>query len=81
MLNMKYMRICRRLSQKAVADAIGVSQNQISLYEAGKRKPGYNELCKLEDFYGVSHRELFKDLKDLTIDDITLKDMIISTKR
>lgn len=53
------IRANRHWSRSYVANAIGVSAEMIRLLELGQRKPSYEVLCKLEDLFQLSHRELF----------------------
>lgn len=61
---MKYMNSfserllsCRKtagLSQKALANIIGVSDAAITMMEKGKRFPSFEILCALADYFNVS---------------------------
>ena len=42
------------VTQKAVADYIGLSRQAYAHYEFGDRYPDLKTLCKLADFFGVS---------------------------
>lgn len=44
----------RRLSQRAAAEALGVSQALLSHYENGIREPKLDFVCKVADFYECS---------------------------
>jgi len=48
------LRQGRRLSQKKLANATGVSRAAISLYEIGRREPELATVRKLADFFNVS---------------------------
>lgn len=48
------LRNNRRLSQKAVADALGISAAIISNYENGSRTPSLETLISLASFYKCS---------------------------
>ena len=41
-------------TQKVVAEAIGVSVNQIVRFESGEQKPGFDNLWKLADHFQVT---------------------------
>ena len=41
-------------TQKVVAEAIGVSVNQIVRFERGEQKPGFDNLWKLADHFQVT---------------------------
>ena len=36
----------------------------VSMLESGKRKPSYEVLVRLEDLFGLPHRELFAEVAD-----------------
>lgn len=50
----KKLRIEKDLLQKVLAQQLNLSQQTISLYEAGKREPDYETLEKIADFFNVS---------------------------
>lgn len=43
---------------------MGVSDEAIRLLESGQRKPSYEVLVRLEDLFGLPHRELFAEAAD-----------------
>lgn len=51
---LKQLREERHLSQKDVADYLGVTRQAIASYELAKREPDYEVLRKLADYFGVS---------------------------
>lgn len=51
--NLKYYRLKKNMSMKALADACGVSSMAISNYESGKRKPDIEIVNKLAEVLGV----------------------------
>ena len=57
-------RIKRGWSCEDVAKQIGVTAEAVRLLETGGRKPSYDVLVKLEDLFGMTHRELFADQVD-----------------
>jgi transcriptional regulator with XRE-family HTH domain len=57
---LKQLRTERGLRQEDIAIALGVSVNTISGYERNYRKPPYNQIVKLCDFFGVSMDYLTK---------------------
>lgn len=60
----KRLRLLREksgLSQKFVAEKIGVKNNTLSGYESGNREPDSEILTKLADFYEVSTDYLHGD--------------------
>lgn len=58
MKSLKNLRKKRNLTQKDVADAIGITFQTYSYYETGRTKPTPETLCKLADFFGVTVDEL-----------------------
>ena len=48
------MREDRDLSQKEVADHLGISQSDYSKYELGKHMMGIDKYIKLAKFYNIS---------------------------
>lgn len=51
---LKSLRIEKNLTQKQVADRVGVAISAISSYESGTRYPSYEVLIKLARIYHVS---------------------------
>jgi transcriptional regulator with XRE-family HTH domain len=51
---LRWCRDKKGLTQKFVAEKIGVKNNTLSSYESGKRQPDYETLKKLADLYEVS---------------------------
>ena len=54
----------RKWSQEFVAKQVGVTASAVGFIETGKRKPSYDVLVKMEDLFGMSHRELFAAVDD-----------------
>lgn len=52
------LRNSRRMSQKELADILGVSQSMVSFYESGKCIPNNSVYQKICDIFGVSEDEL-----------------------
>lgn len=53
-LSIKKLREERKLSQKDIADHLGVTRQAVNSYECGRREPDYEVLIKLADFFEVS---------------------------
>lgn len=51
---LRALRLEKNLSQKQVAERIGVAVSAVSSYEAGTRYPSYKALIKLAGIYHVS---------------------------
>jgi transcriptional regulator with XRE-family HTH domain len=49
----------RNITQKALADAVGVSEPGLSLIIRGKRDPGSLTAYRIAQFLGVTYEELF----------------------
>lgn len=66
--NLKEARLKSGLSQKDVAENIGVAKSTYSLYESGNREPNVNTIKKISDCLNVSADTLLGlDEKPLTI--------------
>lgn len=53
-MNLKEIRITKRLTQKEVADYIGCSSVVYSRYETGDREPSIDTLIRIADCFQVS---------------------------
>lgn len=51
---LKSLRIAKKLTQKQVADRIGLAISAVSSYESGTRYPSYDVLIKLATMFHVS---------------------------
>lgn len=51
---LKSLRIEKKLTQKQVADRIGLAISAVSSYESGTRSPSYEVLVRLAHIYHVS---------------------------
>ena len=51
---LKSLRIEKKLTQKQVADRIGLAISAVSSYDSGKRYPSYDVLAKLARIFHVS---------------------------
>ena len=51
---LKELRSSRGLTQKDVADSVGMAQMAYQRYEYGTREPAYQKLIALADFFDVS---------------------------
>lgn len=52
-------RIRQGWTLEFVAKQAGVTKATLQRIETAKRKPSYDVLIKLEDLFGMTHRELF----------------------
>lgn len=56
--NLKIARERKNMTQKEVADGIGVAKSTYSLYESGQREPNVQTIKKIADLLCVSADEL-----------------------
>ena len=68
-MNIKELRALRGLSQKELADKMGISAQQLNSYESGQRNPGNKILPALADALGVSTAYLRGDAQRLAVYD------------
>ncbi len=57
-INLKRAREQKGLSQKEVAEGIGVAKSTYSMYESGNREPNVQTIRKIADVLNVSADEL-----------------------
>lgn len=55
----KELRMSKGLSQKKLADAIGVAQSSVNYWEKGQRTPSVDAAQKLADYFNISLDELY----------------------
>lgn len=53
------LRTERNWTRPHLAAMLNISVQMVYYLETGLRKPSYEVLCKLEDLFQLSHRELF----------------------
>jgi transcriptional regulator with XRE-family HTH domain len=58
--NLRAWRRARGLSQRALAERVGISARMLSLYERGARTPDGETLCALADALNISVSALFR---------------------
>lgn len=51
---LKELRLGRKLTQREVAQKVGISTSTLAMYEGGRREPDLDTLIKLARFYGVT---------------------------
>lgn len=71
---LKSLRIEKKLTQKQVADRIGLAISAISSYESGARYPSYDTLIKLARIFHVSTDYLLGIVDKRSIDVSGLND-------
>ena len=57
-IRLKELREVRKLSQAKLADALGVRQSTVAMWENGKNKPEFDTLTRIADFFNVSVDDL-----------------------
>ena len=62
MLLIRQKRMKEGWTQEYVGKHTGVSKVAIHDIETGKTKPSHGVLVKLENLFGLSHRELFEEV-------------------
>ncbi|MDF2548784.1 MAG: helix-turn-helix domain protein [Anaerosolibacter sp.] len=59
MNTLKQIRESKKLTQKELADLVNLSQETISQYENGKRRPNIIIARKIADIFGISLDNIF----------------------
>lgn len=70
-------RIKKGWTIESVAKKIGISKQSMQRLETGENNPSYKVLMKLEDLFGLTHRELFM----VTTNEMTNTIIVSSTKK
>lgn len=85
---LKSLRIEKKLTQKQVADRIGLAISAVSSYESGTRYPSYDVLVKLARIFHVSTNYLLGmtdkrniDITGLNDDEIELVSQLVDMHR
>lgn len=85
---LKSLRIEKKLTQKQVADRIGLAISAVSSYESGTRYPSYDVLVKLARIFHVSTDYLLGmtdkrniDVTGLSDNEIELVSQLVDTLR
>lgn len=60
---LKEVRLRKGKSQQSVAEYLGITRQAYSHYEVGRRKPDYETLLKLSEFYEISVLDLLNTEK------------------
>jgi len=66
--NIKFLRKKNGWTQKQLAEILGVTNSQISMYESGDNEPKLDAFFKLTELFGVNSDDLRN--KDLTKEDL-----------
>ena len=62
MLRITKERLDRQWRMEDVARQVGITKPSIHQIEHGKNKPSFEVLVKLENLFGLTHRELFEEV-------------------
>ena len=72
------------MSQKDLADKVGVAKSVVSFYESGDRFPSYDVLIKISRIFNVTtdyllgvERERMLDVSELSEDDISVVNTVV----
>lgn len=57
---LKELRKKVKLTQKELAQKVGITASAISLYEKGDRTPSVDNMCKIADVLGCSPQTIFE---------------------
>ncbi|HBF3900459.1 helix-turn-helix domain-containing protein [Clostridioides difficile] len=60
--NLKALRIKNKLTQEELAEKLCISRSALSLYELNKRKPDFDTLIKISNFFNVSVDSILGDI-------------------
>ncbi len=81
---LKALRTAKKMSQKDLADKLGVAKSVVSFYESGDRSPSYDILIKISRIFNVTtdyllgiERERMLDVSDLSEDSIAVVNTVI----
>jgi transcriptional regulator with XRE-family HTH domain len=58
--NLRTWRRARGMSQRALAERVGISTRMLALYERGERTPDGETLCAIADALNISLSTLFR---------------------
>lgn len=74
---LKYLRQTKNLTQKQVADRLGLAISAISSYESGSRYPSYEALIKLARMFHVSTDYLLgiTDKRNIDVTDLDTEEI------
>ncbi|QKS71942.1 helix-turn-helix transcriptional regulator [Paenalkalicoccus suaedae] len=72
---LQYLRSNRKKTQEDIAKIIGITRPAYTAYEKGKRKPDYDTLTKIAEFYDVSTDYLLGRVNDPEPQKITGADL------
>lgn len=83
---LKALRTAKKMSQKELAERIGIAKSVISFYESGDRFPSYDVLIKIARIFNVTtdylldvERERTVNVSGLSEEDIAAVTTVIDT--
>lgn len=71
---LKSLRLAKKMSQKELAERIGIAKSVISFYESGDRFPSYEVLIKIAQIFNVTTDYLLGIERGRTVDVSGLKE-------
>ena len=81
---LKALRTGRKISQKNLAEQLGVAKSVVSFYESGERFPSYDVLKKIARIFNVTtdylldiERGRMVDVSELSEDDVCVVNAVI----
>lgn len=74
MIRLKELRKEKKLTQKQVAEYLGVATSTYAMYEQGNREPDFSTLNKIGDFFGASVDYIIGNTNQRKYYDLTEKD-------
>jgi len=81
---LKALRTAKKMSQKDLADKVGVAKSVVSFYESGDKFPSYDVLIKISRIFNVTtdyllgvERERMLDVSELSEDDISVVNTVV----
>ena len=81
---LKALRTGRKISQKKLAEQLGVAKSVVSFYESGERFPSYDVLKKIARIFNVTTDYLLDiergrtvDVSELSEDDVCVVNAVI----
>lgn len=82
----KTLREGRKLTQRALAEAVGVTDKAVSKWESGQSYPDFQRLVLLSDYYGIGLDELVRgidvgDVRALNESDKQISSIYADVKR
>ncbi|MEW4353797.1 helix-turn-helix transcriptional regulator [Streptococcus pneumoniae] len=75
---LKTLRKKNKLTQKELAEQIGIKQNSYSDWETGKNEPSLDNIIKLAKIFNITTDELLGQTKFALIDYMPLRDIKLS---